>query len=330
MNAINSMSQPFKERTTMYLVCGEALFDFFSEEDASGLASKVNFKAIAGGSPFNVAVGLRRLGVDAALFAGLSTDYLGRRLQQVLQDEGVRPDYLVDFAAPTTLAMVAVGANGSPHYSFRGEGCADRQLKPEHLPALGPEIRGLHIGSFSLVVQPIADTLLALVRQESGQRLISLDPNVRLNPEPNIELWRSRIATLVELADLIKVSDEDLSLLYPEQDPARVIEGWLQHRCQLVFLTRGGEGATVFSRAHGSWSMPASSVKIADTVGAGDTFQAALITWLTEQQLDSIEGLQQLGREQIDAMLRFAVRAAALTCSKTGPDLPYRQQLDLL
>ena len=313
----------------MYLVCGEALFDFFSEDDASGLASKVNFKAIAGGSPFNVAVGLRRLGVDAALFAGLSTDYLGRRLQQVLQDEGVRPDYLVDFAAPTTLAMVAVGANGSPQYSFRGEGCADRQLKPEHLPELGPEVRGLHIGSFSLVVQPIADTLLALVQGESGKRLISLDPNVRLNPEPNIELWRSRVATLVELADLIKVSDEDLSLLYPGQDPQRVIEGWLQHRCQVVFLTLGGEGATVFSRNHGSWSVPACPVKIADTVGAGDTFQAALITWLTEQQLDSVEGVQSLAREQIDGMLKFAVRAAALTCSKTGPDLPYRQQLDL-
>ncbi|MBD9611275.1 carbohydrate kinase [Pseudomonas sp. PDM02] len=313
----------------MYLVCGEALFDFFSEDDASGLASKVNFKAIAGGSPFNVAVGLRRLGVDAALFAGLSTDYLGRRLQQVLQDEGVRPDYLVDFAAPTTLAMVAVGANGSPQYSFRGEGCADRQLKPEHLPELGPEVRGLHIGSFSLVVQPIADTLLALVQRESGKRLISLDPNVRLNPEPNIELWRSRVATLVELADLIKVSDEDLSLLYPGQDPQQVIEAWLQHRSQVVFLTRGGEGATVFSRNHGSWSVPACPVKIADTVGAGDTFQAALITWLTEQQLDSVEGVQSLAREQIDEMLKFAVRAAALTCSKTGPDLPYRQQLDL-
>lgn len=313
----------------MYLVCGEALFDFFSEDDASGLASKVNFKAIAGGSPFNVAVGLRRLGVDAALFAGLSTDYLGRRLQQVLRDEDVRPDYLVDFAAPTTLAMVAVGANGSPQYSFRGEGCADRQLKPQHLPELGPEVRGLHIGSFSLVVQPIADTLLALVRRESGKRLISLDPNVRLNPEPNIDLWRSRVATLVELADLIKVSDEDLSLLYPGQEPQRVIEGWLQHRCQVVFLTRGGEGATVFSRAHGSWSVPACSVKIADTVGAGDTFQAALITWLTEQQMDSVEGVQSLAREHIDGMLKFAVQAAALTCSKTGPDLPYRQQLDL-
>ena len=311
----------------MYLVCGEALFDFFSEDDASGLASKVNFKAIAGGSPFNVAVGLRRLGVDSALFGGLSTDYLGRRLQQVLKEEGVRPDYLVELAAPTTLAMVAVGANGSPHYSFRGEGCADRQLSAAHLPTLGTEVRGLHVGSFSLVVQPIGDALLQLVQRESGQRLITLDPNVRLNPEPNIELWRERIATLVPLVDLIKVSDEDLSLLYPEQDPQHVIERWLEHRCQIVFLTRGGDGASVFSRQHGQWSVPAASVKIADTVGAGDTFQAALITWLTENGLDSVEGVQQLAREQIDAMLRFAVQAAALTCSKTGPDLPYRQQL---
>jgi fructokinase len=312
----------------MYLVCGEALFDFFSENDAGGQASKVNFKAIAGGSPFNVALGLRRLGIDVALFAGLSTDYLGRRLLQVLQEEGVRPAYLLDFDAPTTLAMVAVGADGSPHYSFRGEGCADRQLQVEHLPELGPEVRGLHIGSFSLVVQPIADTLLALVRRESGKRLISLDPNVRLNPEPNIGLWRERISTLVEHADLIKVSDEDLNLLYPERDPQNVIESWLEHRCQLVFLTRGGQGATVFSRSHGSWSVPACAVVMADTVGAGDTFQAALIAWLTEQQLDSIDGLQRLTREQINAMLTFAVRAAALTCSKTGPDLPYRHQLD--
>ncbi len=311
----------------MYLVCGEALFDFFSEEDASGLASNVNFKAIAGGSPFNVAVGLRRLGVDSALFAGLSTDYLGRRLFKVLQTEGVRTDYLLEFAAPTTLAMVAVGANGSPQYSFRGEGCADRQLQVEHLPDLGPEVRGLHVGSYSLVVQPIADTLLALVQRERGKRLISLDPNVRLNPQPDIELWRSRVATLVQLADLIKVSDEDLHLLYPEQDPTQVIEGWLQHRCQVVFLTRGGEGATVFSRQHGAWSVPATPVKIADTVGAGDTFQAALITWLTEQRLDSVQGVQQLAREQIDAMLKFAVQAAALTCSRTGPDLPFRRQL---
>ncbi|MGU3307572.1 carbohydrate kinase family protein [Pseudomonas sp. M5A4_2d] len=311
----------------MYLVCGEALFDFFSEEDASGQASKVNYKAIAGGSPFNVAVGLRRLGIEAGLFGGLSTDFLGRRLLQVLRDEGVSEQFLVEFAAPTTLAMVAVGANGSPQYSFRGEGCADRQLEVAHLPTLGDEIRGVHIGSFSLVVQPIGDTLLSLVKRESGKRLISLDPNVRLNPQPDIQLWRDRVAELVKYADLIKVSDEDLHLLYPDQSPESVLQGWLQHRCQLVFLTRGGDGASVFSRQHGTWSAPAVKVVMADTVGAGDTFQAALIAWLTEQQLDSVQGLHQLTRAQIDSMLGFAIRAAALTCSKTGPDLPYRKQL---
>ncbi|WP_260955775.1 carbohydrate kinase family protein [Pseudomonas citri] len=312
----------------MYLVCGEALFDFFSDNEADGPASQVNYRAIAGGSPFNVAVGLRRLGVESALFTGLSTDFLGRRLQQVLLNEGVSPQYLLDVDAPTTLAMVAVGANGSPHYSFRGEGCADRQLRLAHLPQLGPEVRGVHLGSYSLVVPPVADTLLALAQRESGRRLISLDPNVRLNPQPNIEVWRARIAMLVEYADLIKVSDEDLSLLYPGIDPQAVIEVWLEQRCQLVFLTRGGQGATVFSRQHGSWSLPACPVKMVDTVGAGDTFQAALIAWLTEQQLDSIEGLQSLTRVQIGAMLEFAMRAAALTCGKTGPDLPYRRQLD--
>ncbi|MDF2795289.1 MAG: carbohydrate kinase [Pseudomonas orientalis] len=311
----------------MYLVCGEALFDFFCEEDASGQAAKLNYKAIAGGSPFNVAVGLRRLGIASGFFAGISNDYLGRRLLQVLKDEGVSEDFLVSFDAPTTLAMVAVGANGSPQYSFRGEGCADRQLQLSHLPPLGDEIRGLHVGSFSLVVQPIGDTLLNLVKRESGKRLISLDPNVRLNPQPDIQLWRDRMAELVKHADLIKVSDEDLHLLYPEQSPESVLQGWLQHRCQLVFLTRGGDGASVFSRRHGSWSQPAVDIVMADTVGAGDTFQAALIGWLTEHQLDSVEGLQQLSREQIDAMLGFAIRAAALTCTRTGPDLPYRSQL---
>ena len=312
----------------MYLVCGEALFDFFSEEVAGGKASQVNYTAIAGGSPFNVAVGLRRLGIEAGLFAGVSTDFLGRRLVQVLKDEGVNTAFVVQSAAPTTLAMVAVGADGSPQYSFRGEGCADRQLEIAHLPALGDDVRGLHVGSFSLVVQPIGDTLLALVKRESGKRLISFDPNVRLNPQPDIQLWRERVGELAKHADLIKVSDEDLHLLYPDQSPQSVLQGWLQHRCQLVFLTRGSAGASVFSRQHGNWSAPAVEVVMADTVGAGDTFQAALIAWLTEHHLDSVEGLQQLTREQIDAMLGFAIRAAALTCTRTGPDLPYRRQLE--
>jgi len=311
----------------MYLVCGEALFDFFAQSPESMATGQVDFRAIAGGSPFNVAVGLRRLGVDTALFAGLSTDYLGRRLKQVLVNEGVSTEYLHDLDAPTTLAMVALDASGSPAYSFRGEGCADRQLHGHHLPLLGPEVRGAHVGSFSLVVQPVGDTLLALVKRESGQRLISLDPNVRLNPEPDIERWRQRISELIPYADVIKVSDEDLELLYPGQDAQQIARSWLNHRCQLVFLTRGSQGASVFSREHGQRSVRASLVQVADTVGAGDTFQAAVIAWLTGHGLDSIEGVQGLSALQLDALLDFASRAAALTCSKTGPDLPYRAQL---
>ena len=103
----------------MYLVCGEALFDFFAQADSREQANRVDFKAIAGGSPFNVAVGLRRLGVEAGLFAGLSTDYLGRRLKRVLMDEGVSEQFLLDVDAPTTLAMVALDTSGSPAYSFQ-------------------------------------------------------------------------------------------------------------------------------------------------------------------------------------------------------------------
>ena len=311
----------------MYLVCGEALFDFFTHA-AGARSSQLDYQAIAGGSPFNVAVGLRRLGVESGLFGGLSTDFLGERLRRVLEEEGVRGDFLIASEAPTTMAMVALDANGHPHYSFRGEGCADRSLRREHLPVLSDEVRGLHVGSFSLVVQPIGDTLLELVRRESGKRLISLDPNVRLNPQPDADLWRTRVEELALVADLIKISDEDLNLLYPDVTPESVVERWVRDgRCHLVLMTRGGSGASAFSRQYGTLSVPARNVQVKDTVGAGDTFQAALLAWLTRAELDSPEGVASLSREQIEALLHYAVAAAALTCSRTGPDLPFHHEL---
>ncbi|MBP0941445.1 carbohydrate kinase [Pseudomonas alliivorans] len=311
----------------MFLVCGEALFDIFTRADTGSALNKLGFDAIAGGSPFNVAIGLRRLGVESALFAGLSTDYLGSRLRAVLEDEQVGTAHLIEFNAPTTLAMVAVGADGSPTYSFRGEGCADRQLRLEHLPRLDDKVRGIHVGSFSLVVQPIADTLLALVARESGKRLISLDPNVRLNPAPDIGRWRSQIAAFAEHAHMIKVSDEDLHLLYPDRDPETIAKGWLNRHTHLVIVTRGTQGASIFTREHGTWSIPAKSVVTVDTVGAGDTFQAALLTFLTERQVDTPKALSEITKEMLDQMLEFAASAAALTCTRVGPDLPYRDQL---
>ncbi|MGG2398909.1 carbohydrate kinase family protein [Pseudomonas sp. SH1-B] len=310
----------------MYLVCGEALFDVFIQNDGAR-SNELAFKAIAGGSPFNVALGLRRMGTEAALFTGMSSDSLGQRLRQVLSDEGVSDAYLVASDAPTTLAMVGLDADGSPQYSFRGEGCADRQLRLEHLPELDARVRGLHLGSFSLVVEPVASTLLALVEREREQRLISLDPNVRLGPAPDIARWRERVETFASHAHLIKVSEEDLQLLYPERDPQQVAAGWLNERCQLVFLTHGSKGASVHSR-HGHWSAPAVEVHTRDTVGAGDTFQAALLSYLARHDLDTPKALGMLSREAINDMLRLAIEAAALTCSRVGPDLPYLHELD--
>jgi fructokinase len=148
-----------------------------------------------------------------------------------------------------------------------------------------------------------------------------------LNPAPSIELWRGQVAKFAEHAHVIKVSDEDLELLYPEKDAATVAEGWLKHNCQWVIMTRGRQGATIFTRALGSWTVAARKVDTVDTVGAGDTFQAALIAFLTERGLDEPGSLAGVDRETLTRMLEFAVAAAAVTCTREGPDLPYRAEV---
>lgn len=312
----------------MFLVCGEALFDFFADPKAADSdSSSLGFEAVAGGSPFNVAIGLKRLGRESALFTGLSTDFLGQRLARVLAREGVSGDYLVRLDDPTTLAMVALDAEGSPQYAFYNERGADRGLTREHLPELDDRIRGIHIGSYALVVSPTAETIQALVERESERRLISLDPNIRLKIEPDLERWRERIETLAQVAHILKVSEEDLEALYGERTPEEVAAGWLSARCRLVIMTRGEKGVVAFSQAHGRAQLAACPVEMVDAVGAGDTFQAALLCWLDERGLASPAGVAELTAAQIEAMLKFASAAAALTCSRRGPDLPRRAEL---
>ncbi|MEW9678664.1 carbohydrate kinase [Pseudomonas sp. TE50-2] len=310
----------------MYLVCGEALFDVFSLENSTR-SSELGFTAIAGGSPFNVAVGLRRLGAESALFGGLSSDYLGARLRRALEEERVDCRYVVTSDAPTTLAMVGLDANGSAQYQFRGEGCADRQVMLEHLPVLDERVRGLHVGSYTLVVEPVADTLMALVERERDRRLISLDPNVRLNPQPDVALWRRQVEAFAGHAHVIKASEEDIGILYPGRETRDVARGWLNERCRLVFITHGADGASVHC-AHGSWQRPAdTSLPVCDTVGAGDTFQAAVLACLARLGADSPTGVALLGPDTLDAILHYAMRAAVITCSRVGPELPFDHEL---
>lgn len=311
----------------MYLVCGEALFDVFDVSPADGAANTYQFKAVAGGSPFNVAIGLRRLGADVQFIGGLSTDSLGNRLRRLLQADGVGTQWVNATPDPTTLAMVTLDSEGHPQYDFRGTGCADRSLSPGDLPSLQAPVRGVHFGSYSLVVEPVGSSLLEWAGGLPRECLVTLDPNIRLNVEPDVTIWRTRIEAFACYADIIKVSDEDLQLLYPEIDPASVVQRWLSGRPSLVVVTRGAEGASAYTKTV-DCNVPPFKIAVRDTVGAGDTFQAALIAYLDETGQASSSGIASLSETDIEAMLRFASAASAITCSRTGPDLPYRSEVN--
>lgn len=310
----------------MFLVCGEALFDVFigSETD-----NALHLDARPGGSPFNVAIGLARLGQPVAFLSGLAKDMLGERLARTLNREGVdtRPCPLIE--APTTLGMIEVDAAGVPHYAFYGNGAADRLLSAAQLPELGPELCAIHLGSYATVVEPVASALETLVRRERGRCLIAYDPNVRLNVEPSLERWRERADTLAGLAHLVKISDEDLHLLYGETDEAALAGRWLAAGTKLVVITRGADGASAWN-AQGRADVPAPRVTTVDTVGAGDTFQAAMLSHLAETGRLDPAALWSMDADALARLLDFAARAAAITCARRGADMPRRAELAMI
>jgi fructokinase len=177
----------------MFLVCGEALFDLFLRESAEGALS---LDAIPGGSPFNVAVGLARLGQRVEFFSGLSNDLMGRRLAAVMEKEGIGLDHAVRSRAPTALSIVDLNADGSPDYAFYGDFPAYRAITEADLPDLGPEIRAIQMGSIATVLEPAASAHAVLAERETGRRLIAYDPNVRPSIEPDLDIWRRTLDRL--------------------------------------------------------------------------------------------------------------------------------------
>lgn len=307
----------------MFLVCGEALYDLFvADGDAPG---HLRIDARPGGSPFNVAIGLARLGAASALLTGMSDDMLGARLAAVLEDEGVSAEYLVRTGRRTTLSVVGVDGEGVPSYIFYGDGSADCGLTQADLPAIGADVRGLHFGSYSTVVEPVADAFAALAGHHRPL-FISLDPNVRPTIEPDFAVWRARIDALRPLAGLVKVSEEDLGMLYPDADPVDVIRDWAQDGPALVVLTRGGDGV-VGIRGTEAFRATPPAIEVVDTVGAGDTFMAALLAGVSGEA-DPEGALRAMSGDAVSALLDRAATAAAITCSRRGADLPTAAELD--
>lgn len=307
----------------MFMVCGEALMDVFAERDT---ATGVALDARIGGSPLNVAIGLARLGQRASFLGALSRGFLGERLYRALEAEGVGLSHATMVDAPTTLGLVGLDASGSASYAFYGHGCADRMLRAEYLPVLDEDIKALHFGSYSMVVEPVASTHRLLVEREHSSRVIAYDPNLRLNVEPDLARWTDTVDWMARRVHLLKISSEDLELLRPGVHIRQVVDDWLRLGVSLVVVTHAEKGALGFTQRD-TVGVEARRVTVVDTVGAGDTFQAALLTWLSERGLLSIEALSVLSARHLKSALEFAGAAAAITCTRRGANMPRRLEL---
>jgi fructokinase len=305
----------------MIVSCGEALVDFLPRRLESG---ETAYAPIPGGSPMNVAVATGRLGAPAGYFGGLSTDLFGDLLRETLAASNVDISYAQTSERPTTLAFVALD-DGDARYAFFDEGSAGRMLTESDLPAFQKTVAALHFGSFSLAEEPCGSAFEMLMQREQRDRVISIDINVRPALIRNRDGYVARIERLVEMADIVKLSTDDLAWL-DRGGFDDLAARWLSGGTRLVVLTRAAEGATGVAR-NAEIDIDAPAVKVADTIGAGDTFTAGLLVRLHQLGLLTKGGVAALGGKEIAEALTFAARAAAVTVSRPGADPPWLREL---
>lgn len=307
----------------MIIVCGEILVDLVP----ASCVGESGYVPRAGGSPYNVAIGLGRLGIPVGFIGRVSRDLFGRMLRDRLAANAVDLSYLVEGNEPTTLALVHLAPDSEPEFTFYGEGTADRMLVEGDLPSAFPDdTTAMHFGSISLVREPAASAFEACMRREHGRRLISLDPNVRAGLIPDRMAYLERLAGWLSLADLVKTSRADLSWLYPDIRTEDIAHDWLARGPGLVVVTQGDAGAAAFAHA-GSVEVGGVPTVVADTVGAGDAFTSGLLAWLSASGRLERSRLRELDAAALRNALSFANSIASLTCAQTGAEPPTRAAL---
>ncbi|MER6389513.1 carbohydrate kinase [Streptomyces sp. NPDC059382] len=289
----------------MIVVGGEALIDLVPVAEPPGA-----LLPRAGGGPYNTALALGRLGADVAFCSRVSTDGFGVSLLDGLRAAGVDLSLVQRGPEPTTLAVPSLAPDGSAAYVFHTEGTADRLFTLP--PALPPGARALALGTCSLVLEPGASAYDALLRRESGRGLTTLmDPNIRPALIPDADAYRDRFLRRLPHVSILKLSEEDAAWL-----GGRVAD-WLAAGPSAVVLTRGAAGLTVWTREGAEHSAPGLRVPVVDTIGAGDTVNAALLHRLTGRP----------GPVDWPEALAYAARAAAVTCTRAGAEPPYATEL---
>lgn len=303
---------------------GEILIDLTQ----SGLTEQgiPRFDANPGGAPANLAVAASRLGAKTAFIGRVGRDGFGDYLRRVLQDNGVDASGLsVDPLQHTTLAVVSLDERGERSFSFYRDPSADVNLSAAELPeALLRSCRVLHFGSVSLTAEPARGATLEAVRlaKEAGA-LISYDPNYRASLWPDEATAVAQMLSPLPLVDILKVSDEELPLLTGTDDPLRGSALLAERGIGLVFITLGAEGA-FFRAGDRTGRVPGIRIKVGDTNGAGDTFFGAALSRLVR-----LDEPLSAGTAELEEILSFANRAAALTASRRGaiPAMPTPEEL---
>jgi len=303
----------------MIVSLGECLIDFTPVGNDGRLTG---FQLHPAGSPCNVAVGLARLGHRAGFAGRLSQDFFGKLLAEHLEDSGVDTSLVQTGSEPSPLAFLAFD-HEEPVYSFRIDGTAATQIRPEDLRLEAfAKVEALHFGSISLLYQPTASSILQLVRHLEGRVPLSFDPNLRPNLVTEWEGYRATLRECLALADLIKVSERDLEAWH-DGDPWE----WLKRDGPTaVVVTRGANGSRLY-RQNGTLDCPPSPCQLVDTVGAGDAYTSGLLVALAERRALSRVGMAELTPQEWLQVMRFASTAAALTCEKVGADPPWRQKV---
>ena len=295
----------------MIVVAGEALMDLVPGEDDA-------LRAHAGGGPFNTARTIGRLGQQVALLGRLSSDRFGRTLAAMLEADGVGLGSVVHTDEPTTLALAEVDPAGAARYRFYERATSAPGLEPvDALAALPPGVAVLHVGTLGIHLEPIATAVEALVERVAGTALVVVDPNVRAGVLADPAAFRARLGRILERADLLKLSEDDLAWLTPGLPPDEGVRSLLGG-ARAGVVTLGGEGALVVGPA-GAMRVAAPPVDVVDTIGAGDAFGGGLVAWWHMRGL----GRDELG--DLDTLVEgtaFACRVAALTCARAGATPP--------
>ena len=307
----------------MILSCGEALIDMLPRIATSGEAA---FAPYAGGAVFNTAIALGRLGAPSGFFSGVSTDMLGEILADTLTASKVDTRYLARSGRPTTVAFVKL-VDGQATYAFYDEGTAGLMLSADDLPSLPPQVGTLFFGGISLVNDPAASTYETLQARECAGRVTMIDPNIRPGFIAGKEApYRARIERMIARADIVKLSDEDLHWLLGQGDVQALARDILAKGPKVVFITEGAAGARAIT-ARQNLFVAAEKVVVADTVGAGDTFNAGALCALHEAGALTKARLANLTDAELDAALTLGTRAAAVTVSRAGANPPWRSEL---